>query len=91
VASRSLPRALETNDRPLPIPEPDQVLDQELDHELDQELYQESEQELKQELEPEDTNLSYPIPGDWPEDSPDTLEPTSGPAGWLKALTSPAV
>jgi hypothetical protein len=100
VASRSLPRALETNDRPLPIPEPDQVLDQELDHELDQELYQESEQELKQELEPEDTNLplppqdtnlSYPIPGDWPEESPDTLEPTSGPAGWLKALTSPAV
>jgi hypothetical protein len=79
------------NDGPLPIPEPDQVLDQELDHELDQELYQESEQELKQELEPEDTNLSYPIPGDWPEDSPDTLEPTSGPAGWLKALTSPAV
>ena len=100
MASRSLPRTLETNDGPLPIPEPDQVLDQELDHELDQELYQDSEQELKLELEPEDTNLpippqdtnlSYPIPGDWPEDSPDTLEPTSGPAGWLKALTSPAV
>jgi len=86
------------DDMPSPIPESDQVLDQELAHELDQELYQESEQELKQELEPMDTNLlpqdanpSYPIPGDWPEDSSDTVEPTSGPAGWLKALTSPAV
>ncbi len=103
-AYRSLPRVLEKDDRPSPIPELDQELDQELGHELDQEvdreLYQESEQVWKQELEPEDTNLSlppqdtnpsYPIPGDWPEDSSDTLEPTSGPAGWLKALTSPAV
>jgi hypothetical protein len=41
---------------------------------------------------PVDTNLysSYPVPGEWPEDS-DSLEPTSGPVGWLKALTSPAV
>jgi hypothetical protein len=49
-------------------------------------------------LETLDTNLSvetnlyssYPVPGEWPEDS-DILEPTSGPVGWLKALTSPAV
>lgn len=96
VASRSLPRVLETYDRPLSIPGLDQELDQELDHELDQVVGR----ELKQELEPVDTNLplppqdtnpSYPIPGDWPEDSSDTLEPTSGPAGWLKALTSPVV
>jgi hypothetical protein len=83
------------DDRPSPIPELDQELNQELDNELDKnvdrKLYQESEQEVKQELEPMDTNPSYPIPDDWPEDSSDTLEPTSGPAGWLKALTSPAV
>lgn len=104
VTSRSLPRVLEMDDRLSSNPELDQDLDQELDDELDKnvnrELYQESEQEVKQELEPMDTNLplppqdtnpSYPIPGEWPEDSSDTLEPTSGPTGWLKALTSPAV
>jgi hypothetical protein len=33
---------------------------------------------------------SYPVPGDFP-DSDSDLESTSGPVGWLKAITSPAV
>jgi hypothetical protein len=33
---------------------------------------------------------SYPVPGEWP-DVDSGLEPASGPVGWLKAITSPAV
>ncbi|KAH8781640.1 hypothetical protein BGZ57DRAFT_952162 [Hyaloscypha finlandica] len=32
----------------------------------------------------------YPVPGEWP-DVDSGLEPASGPVGWLKAITSPAV
>ncbi|KAN0099630.1 hypothetical protein V8E51_013405 [Hyaloscypha variabilis] len=38
------------------------------------------------------TNLysTFPVPGEWP-DFDSSPEPASGPVGWLKALTSPAV
>jgi hypothetical protein len=36
-------------------------------------------------------NSSYPVPGEWPDINGSGLEPTSGPASWLKAITSPAI